>query len=158
MKDYSLTHTHIKSYIENLERLKEVGVLQNKKDFTSQIGEWLVAELYDGVRSESSTQKDWDIKVGNDFFIQVKAHAKAIGNNNRWTEIKYEKDAKINELNIIVFTHDYKLKELYKIPWSLALAKIKIYKAKRLIYWNHITEFKINFKSLPKQELVKLFL
>lgn len=100
-----------------------MGVIRNKKDFTSQLGEWLVAELYGGISAESSSQKDWDVKVGADLFIQVKTHAKAIGNNNRWTGIKYKKDAQINELVIIVFTHDYKLREFYKIPWNLAVQK-----------------------------------
>ena len=158
MKDYSLIHQHLKSYIEISANLKSVGILRNKKDFTSQVGEWLVSELYDGTFAESSTQKDWDIKVGNDFFIQVKAHAKAIDNPNRWTEIKYGSDAKISELIIIVFTHDYKLKEFYKLPWKIAQTKISEDKTRRLIRWNHISEFKVEFKSLPKQNLVKLFL
>ena len=44
--------------------LKDLDVLINKKDFTCQIGEWLVASLYDGERSTNGIQKDWDIKVG----------------------------------------------------------------------------------------------
>lgn len=157
MKDYSLIQQHLKSYVEISANLRSVGILRNKKDFTSQVGEWLVAELYDGTFAESSTQKDWDIKVGNDLYIKVKAHAKEFSNSTRWTKIKYGSGSKISELIIVVFTHDYKLKEFYKLPWSIALTKISESKAKKVIRWNHISEFKIEFKSLPKQDLVNLF-
>lgn len=157
MKDYSLTHKHLKSYIRNLEKLKSDGIIRNKKDFTSQVGEWFVAELYDGTFAERSIQKDWDIRIGKDYFIQVKAHAKAIGNPNRWTGIKYSSKANINELIIIIFTHDYKLKEFYRVPWIEAQTRITEDKSRRLIRWNRLKEFKVDIMTLPKQELVQLF-
>lgn len=35
-------NTAIHEYFKSFNRLKELGVVTNKKDFTSQIGEWLV--------------------------------------------------------------------------------------------------------------------
>lgn len=64
MKDYSLIAEHLKSFSESFRNLKSVGIIRNKKDFTCQLGEWLVSEIYDGVYAESSIQKDWDIRIG----------------------------------------------------------------------------------------------
>ena len=63
--------TALQTYFQSLNRLKELGVTTNKKDFTSQIGEWLVEKVYCGKRAESGIQKYWDIE-SNLGKIQVK--------------------------------------------------------------------------------------
>lgn len=45
--------TALHNYFQSLNSLKELGVVTNKKDFTSQIGEWLVEKIYCGKRAES---------------------------------------------------------------------------------------------------------
>ncbi len=62
-------------YFKALKELNALGVTKNKKDFTSQLGEWLVETLYDGKRSENGIEKYWDIEcyLGK---VQVKTHAK----------------------------------------------------------------------------------
>lgn len=62
------------NYFKALNELKSLCVTKNKKDFTSQLGEWLVETLYDGKRSENGIEKYWDIEcyLGK---VQVKTHA-----------------------------------------------------------------------------------
>src|ERR1700735_2371695 len=97
------------NFFEAMEALRREGVLINKKDFTCQIGEWLVEMIYDGKRAQSAIQKGWDINA-NGKYIQVKAHAKAENNNSRRTKIDKNSAEKIDELIIVVFTPNYKLK------------------------------------------------
>ena len=69
-----------------LNKLRDEGVLLNKKDFTCQIGEWLAETISDGKRATNGIQKGWDVEIKGKF-IQVKAHAKKQGNNNRWSAV-----------------------------------------------------------------------
>lgn len=59
MTDYTKIQTALNDYLTSLQKLQELGVTTNKKDFTSQIGEWFVSELFDGQRAESGVQKCW---------------------------------------------------------------------------------------------------
>ncbi|RYX98708.1 hypothetical protein EON78_04910 [bacterium] len=152
MIDYLTAGKLLKNYFGALKDLKDAGITSNKKDFTSQIGEWFVSELYGGVKATNSIQKDWDIMLGEKK-IQVKTHAKSITNFNRKTPIKFNNEAKIDELIIIIFTEDYNLKEFYKVPWLDALPLIKRNKGADIIHWDHLHKFKIygtNLKYLTE--------
>lgn len=149
----------LKSFLKSMKSLRDEGILINKKDFTSQIGEWLVESIYDGKRAKSAVQKGWDVDV-NGKHIQVKTHSKAEHNNNRWSVVENESPEIIDELIIIVFTHDYKLKEFYCVPWCEAKPLIKLRGKKKPrpeINWTHLNHFKIEIERLPKQEIIKLF-
>jgi hypothetical protein len=126
MSDLSATkQTALKEFFKAMDRLRDEGILINKKDFTCQIGEWLVETIYNGKRATSGIQNGWDVEV-NGKYIQVKAHAKSAGNKNRWSAVNNEPIVTVNELIIVVFTHDYKLKEFYKIPWEEANQHIRL--------------------------------
>lgn len=154
---YSEEKKAFRDYLASWEKLKKLNVITNKKDFTSQIGEWFVAELYRGQRAASAVQKYWDIRIRGKN-IQVKTHAKADGNSSRWTPVKYEEAAPIDELIIVVFTSDYKLKEFYRIAWRDVL-KLRIQNKNRIVIrWDHIKDFRIPIEKLPNQELVSLFM
>ena len=146
----------ILEYLSALQKMRQLNIAPNSKDFTSQLGEWLVEQIYEGKRAESGIQKYWDVLVGNNK-IQVKTHAKANKTNARWSYINFDINADIDELIIIVFTSDYKLKEFFKVDWKDALLLIKTEKDGDKIYWNHLEEFKANIKNLPKQEVISLF-
>ena len=156
MKDYTHIKATFKKHHESLNELKYHNVIQNKKDFTSQIGEWLVAELFGGEREESGIQKDWDILVSNRY-LQVKTHSKAKTTTARWSPIKKNSDALINELVIVIFTEDYKLKEFYKAPWEVANNLIVVQTHRHVIYWDHLIKYKIKIDELPNQAVVSLF-
>lgn len=156
MDQYIKIDIALKKLHESYAELKDFGVLINKKDFTCQIGEWLIANLYDGERSTNGIQKDWDIKVGEKK-IQVKAHSKAANNSASWSAVKNSANAQIDELIIVVFFEDYKLKALYKLNWQVALLKIRRSGNRDVINWRDIEEYKIPIANLPKQHLIKLF-
>lgn len=156
MTDYNQIGQVLKKHLASLRELENLGVTKNKKDFTSQIGEWFVSELYGGQRAKSGIQKDWDIQLNNKY-IQVKTHSKAATTTARWTAIKHNKEAKIDELITVIFTPDYKLKEFYRTPWTEALKLIRRQKNRDVISWDDQNKFKISIDSLPKQDLVSLF-
>jgi hypothetical protein len=156
MADYSQIGQVLKMHLTSLRDLERLGVTTNKKDFTSQIGEWFVSELYDGQRATSGIQKDWDIMVGEKY-IQVKTHSKAATTTARWTAVKYNEEAKIDEIITVVFTPDYKLREFYKTPWTEALKLIRRQKDRDVLNWDDQIRFKISIEKLPKQDLVSLF-
>lgn len=153
---FSRIHNALKMYFESMKELQHLGVLTNKKDFTGQIGEWLVASIYDGERAESGIQKDWDISAEGKYF-QVKSHSKAKTTTAKWSKIEYNPTAKIDYLIIVVFTSDYKLEHFFKIPWKNALDNIKKEKNSHVIYWSQVSNFKIPLSQLPKQNIIKLF-
>ena len=49
------------NYFVALQELRSLGVLPNSKDFTSQLGEWIVEEMFQGKRAENGIQKYWDV-------------------------------------------------------------------------------------------------
>src|ERR1700741_4087433 len=115
----------LRQFFQSLRELKEEGILINKKDFNCQIGEWIVETIYDGKRAASGIQKGWDVDVKGKH-IQVKCHATATGNNSRWSAVNNLTTEKVDELIIIVFSFDYKLKEYYQIPWEEATKHVRI--------------------------------
>ena len=76
MDNYHELHNYLKIFLEAYGHLKRLGVVNNKKDFTCQLGEFLVAELFDGKLAESSTQKDWDVQFSNGNRVQIKTQCK----------------------------------------------------------------------------------
>ena len=147
--DFKNKATALKVFLEAMKTLRDEGILINKKDFTGQIGEWLVEMIYIGKRATSGIQKGWDVNVKGKY-IQVKAHSKA----------ETESTERIDELIIVVFTFDYKLKAFYKVPWEIAYPKIKLRGKKtprNEIAWSSIKDYKIELKQLPRQEIVSLF-
>lgn len=156
MKDYKEINIALKKFLTSLKELKRLGLTTNRKDFTSQIGEWLVSEIFEGRLADSAIQQYWDIKFA-DKYIQVKTHSKSATTTARWSEIKYDENAPIDELIIIVFTPDYKLKEFYKTPWSEVLKLIRKQKHRDVIQWDDLIKYKIEIDDLPKQELISLF-
>jgi hypothetical protein len=149
----------LKAYFEAVKCLRTKQILVNQKDFTCQIGEWLVEEIYSGKRAISGIQKGWDVEIDGRF-IQVKAHAKAVGNTNRWSAIERESSVVIDELIVVVFSPDYKLLEFYKAPWMIAKTFVKTRgrsKPRSEINWSDLNNYKVAIDTLPRQEIVSLF-
>ncbi|UPT68440.1 MAG: hypothetical protein M0D57_07345 [Sphingobacteriales bacterium JAD_PAG50586_3] len=157
MSEYLEIASALKNHFDSIQELKRLNIATNKKDFTSQIGEWLIAEIYGGTRAKSSIQKDWDIEH-NGNYIQVKTHSKSEDNKNRWTAIKSAEGANITTLITIIFTHNYKLREIYSVPWTEALLLIKQHKGRNIIYWDHQKKYQLKIDELPNQELISIFL
>lgn len=157
----SLTSTQnaLQSFFACLNTLRDEGILINKKDFTCQIGEWLVASIYGGERAVNAIQKGWDIDI-NGKHIQVKTHAKAAHNKARWSAVDCSTDELVDELVIVVFTFDYKLKEFFKVPWEEAKRAVKQRGKKKPrweITWKSVTQYKQHIDELPRQNIIQLF-
>lgn len=148
--------TAILDYFKAFRRLKELGVVINKKDFTSQIGEWLVQEVYGGKRAESGIQKYWDIETEKGK-IQVKSHAKSKTTSARWSAIKYDVDAEVDFVVIVVFSEDYQLTEFYQIPWKDCLNLIRRNKDRDVLMWDHLKDYQQEIALLNNQEIVSIF-
>jgi hypothetical protein len=144
-------------HFQSLQRLRAEGVLVNSKDFTCQIGEWLVAELYGGKRAKTN-QRDWDVEV-NGKKIQVKTHAKAATNPAQFSGVRISELNAVDELIIIVFSEDYRLRNFYKVPWEVARKKIQL-RTKTLkpeLRWSEIKSYRQDISKLPRQDIVHLF-
>ena len=121
-----------------------------------EIGEWFVAELYEGDRATSTSQKGWDVVVGQTK-IQVKTHAKGDDNTARWTELKKDLDG-FDELVIVVFTKDFILKEFYRAPIADARNALKPSGKSFVVKWDALKRHRIEVDQLPRQnDLVKYF-
>jgi hypothetical protein len=148
----------IGSFLNSWAELKKLSLLSTKKDFTSQIGEFIVAHLYGGMLAKNSIQKDWDVQLNNGHKIQVKSHAKASTNKNRWTPVQYTEDANIQIYIIIVFTEDYKLKHFFEVPWEILWSLSSKDKARRLIRWNKLKTFdKLQEADFCLNRIIHLF-
>jgi hypothetical protein len=149
----------LKDFFRAWKNLKDLKVLNNKKDFTSQLAEFIVASIYEGDLSTNSIQKDWDVILRDNRKIQVKSHAKATTNNNKFTPVPYKEDASIDLFVIIVFTEEYKIKHFYEIPWYKLWELSQNDKARRLVRWSKLNHFdRLSEIEFTDNELLKLFL
>jgi len=147
----------LKNYFEALKELRNLGILINSKDFTSQLGEWIVESYFKGKRAENGIQKHWDIET-NIGKIQVKTHAKADKTSARWSNINKIETAEIDFVVIIVFNKDYQLKELYQAPWDIVFEKIRQHSDADRIFWDDLKKYKIALSELKENELFNCFL
>jgi hypothetical protein len=133
------------SFIESYSALKEIGILRNQKDLTGQIGEWVVSVLFDANIAKSGNNQFWDLKDAHGIKYQVKSHAKGLTTDAKWSRIEYASDAPINFIVIVVFDPNYKLRELYKIPFNEALARRT---DRNILNWSQVGHFKIENLSM----------
>jgi hypothetical protein len=142
----------ILQYLNALRNLKDLKIIKNQKDFTSQLGEWLIAELYNGEIAINGKQKDWDIKK-NDKHYQVKSHAKSKTTTRSNTDFKYNDNADIDFFIIVIFSDAYKLIDIYEIPFRDALTLKTIENKYPVIRWkdakDHIIDYKRKFRNNP---------
>ena len=153
-------HTEaIESFLKSLRKLKDLEIMSNQKDFTSQIGEWIIATLYGADLAKSGNQKGWDMSIGNEK-IQVKSHAKAKTTPRAETDFKYSDDAEFDIFVIVIFDESYKIKNIYKIPKSVAM-NLKLKSRKEpVIVWTQIPkEFDLDLKKeFASNELLSSFI
>jgi hypothetical protein len=128
-----------------LRKLNELKIFNNKRDFTSQLGEWIIAEMYNAELAESGNQKHWDMKAVN-CKIQVKAHSKAKTSKRANTYFNYDENAEFDIFIIIIFTDDYKIKTIYELPKDEAL----------ILKTTNTKDPVITWSKIPKQCIVDL--
>jgi hypothetical protein len=136
----------IENFFTALNKLKELKIINNKKDFTCQLGEYIISKMYDATIAISAKQKDWDMKFTNCDRIQVKSHSKAETTKRRNTDFKYHEDS---EIDILI---------IFKIPFPEAL-KLKTKSKYPVIRWSEIPEeYEVKFiKEFRNNEFLKYF-
>jgi hypothetical protein len=87
----------------------------------------------------------------------VKTHSKSKTTNARWSAIKYDVDAEVDFVVIVVFTEDYQLNEFYQVPWKNCLNLIRRNKDRDVLMWDHIKEYQQDISQLKNQEIISLF-
>lgn len=135
--------------------LKQMGVLRTEK-FITDLGEWLVAELFCGTRANNPNQEDWDV-IAPCGKIQVKTHAKSKDNNNRWSSVRTPLGG-FDYLVIIVFSECYCIKEFYKVPIKEAQNVVKTSGPDSRIHWDVLSNWKLSRSSFhAKEDLLRFF-
>lgn len=149
----------IEDFLLCLRKLNELKIFNSRRDFTSQLGEWLIAEMYDAELAESGKQKDWDMKVGQTK-IQVKTHSKAKTTNRANTDFKYDENADIDIFIIVVFTDEYKIKTIYELPWKVAVGLKTKHTKDPVITWSQIpNQYIVDLnKKIGENNLLRTFL
>jgi hypothetical protein len=149
----------LENFLLYLRKLNELKIFNSRRDFTSQLGEWLIAEMYNAQLAENGKQKDWDMKVGQTK-IQVKTHSKAKTTKRANTDFKYDENAGIDIFIIVVFTDEYKIKTIYDLPWKVALGLKSKNTKNPVITWSKIpNEYRIDLnKKIGNNELLRSFL
>jgi hypothetical protein len=149
----------LENYFKSLKKLEELGICQNRRDFTSQLGEWLICELYNGKLAQNGKNPDWDMTVGTQK-IQVKAHSKAKTTKREDTDFLYDESSDIDRFVIVVFNIDYKIKNIYNLPMKVALDLKSRDTKTPVIRWSQIPkEYTVDFgKIIGNNELLSMFL
>ena len=128
--------------------LKDLDVLRSQK-ILSDFSEWLIARIYHGEIAYSRTQTGWDVMVDSER-IQVKAHAKAESNPNRWSTIT--DPSKFDSLVLLILSSTYKVREFYKISSNELIQYLKPYKHGYKLNWDDIQAWNIPKEKIPNYD------
>jgi hypothetical protein len=141
------------AFFQSLNYLRSNNILKNNRDFTSQLGEWLVEQLFNGVRSQIGNQPGWDVKSDDGSLIQVKTHAKALSTSARWSMIQNVVISSVDYYIILVFTPSYELREFYQISREDCMNLILKSKNKKTLYWNNLSQYRLYRKDFSNSYL-----
>jgi len=130
----------LNQFVEAKQKLRSLDVIRSER-VTGEIGEWFAEQLTGAKRAKSSTQKGWDLTDGKKKY-QVKTHAKGDDNNARWTTWKYNNN-EFDELILLVFSKEFRLKEAYQIPYKVTQDRVDFSKKRVVLRWDDFKDFKI---------------
>jgi hypothetical protein len=109
-----------------------------------------VSVLFSANIAASGNNKFWDLIDSHELKYQVKSHAKALTTDAKWSRIEYQTNAPINYIVIVVFDPNYKLRELYKIPFNEALARRT---DRNILNWSQVRQFRLeNLNDLLQEK------
>ena len=137
---FSLVSEIFSRFINSYNELKEYRVLRNQKDITGQLGEWVASVLYNAGIAANGINQFWDLEDAQGIKYQVKSHAKAPTTTARWSKIDYPEGAPINFIIIVVFDPNYRLQELYKVPFHEV---IRLRTGSFILNWSQVNQFKV---------------
>ena len=126
----------LRLYTSSFKLLKSLNVVKNQKDFTSQLGEYLISIYLGGERAESGIQADWDIVLPDGTKTQVKSHAKALTTTVEYSDARYNENSDFDLFHIVVFSPNYECMKVYELSKQQLISRAR----KERIYWNQIDD------------------
>lgn len=106
----------LRQIAEAEKRLRGIGVVRSAKEITTELGEWLAAEVFGWTQAATTTQKGWDVKAGDGKRIQVRTERKDKDNVYRDSFFVSDTDLKNADLfALISFNRDRRVRHLYLV-------------------------------------------
>lgn len=142
----------INNYSQSINELRNTDVFRSRR-YTGDLGEWYVAQLYEGKVAENQTQKGWDIELKNGEKLQVKTQTYDKG--NRWNYFNSDLTL-FDRFILVILNKDLKICKLYDVPSNELPLKEGKEKKKRY-HWNDLEKgkYSVNPKILPGYNSIK---
>ncbi|MDB4587705.1 hypothetical protein N9098_01065 [bacterium] len=123
-------------YTESVQLLKTLKVISNLEDFTSQLGQYLIANWTKGRIEESEQPKDWNLLLHDGCKALVKSHANLTTAAVALKPFKYNEDADFEMLYIVAFTPDHTRARIYEMSKQQAMSR----KYKNELTWDSLDD------------------
>ena len=128
--------------------LTALGVIRSRR-FTGDLGEWFVAQLYDGELPSSQTQKGWDILLpATETKLQVKTQT--FNRQDRWNYLDSNPEL-FDRLVVVLLSDSFTLCTLYDIPTADLETVIRMGPNERRPYysWDDLEPWQVDPSELP---------
>lgn len=115
--------------------------------FTGDLGEWYVERLYGATRTQSQTQKGWDLLDDRGQRLQVKAQS--YDPTNAWNYLDTPAEL-FDRLVVVVLNADFTLRDLYDVPADALPGALRLGTERRPSYhFRDLTPWRIDARTLP---------
>ena len=143
----------VRALAEAIKLLRATGVIRSRR-ITGDLGEWFVAQLYDGERPPSQTQKGWDVRLKADGArLQVKTQS--FDPLNQWNYLDTDPSL-FDRLVVVVLTEAFTIRVIYDVP-SVRLGEVlRVGKEKKPHYhFSDLEPWRVNPATLPGYSQLK---
>lgn len=138
-----------------MEKLRRLRVIRSQK-VVGDLGEWVVAQVFDGELATSKGNRNWDILAEGER-IQVKAHAKAPDNSTRWTGFP-KAPRGYDAMVVVVFSPAFRVLELYKVPAEDVGRLLRTSGNKLRLHWDDLGAWRVSKATISgSNSLCQLF-
>lgn len=148
----------ILKYSESITELRSepTNVFRSHR-YTGDLGEWYVAQLFNGIRAEKVTEKNWDVILQNGQLLEVKTQTYEKG--NKWNYINKDMN-KFDRFILVILCNNVHIRNLYDVPSSklgLLLKEVNEKDGKKYTYkWKDLEDYHVNdINTLPGYEALK---
>src|SRR5262245_47959495 len=126
--------------------LRVTGVIRSRR-FMGDLGEWYVAQLYDGRIADNQVEKGWDVQLVDGTRLQVKTQS--YDPQNRWNYLDSD-PAHFNRLVVVILTDTFTLRDLYDIPGANLDDVLRTGGDGRRFYlWDALAPWRVDPRTLP---------
>lgn len=127
--------------------LRERGIIHSR-EFTGDLGEWYICELYGGERVPGQAQKGWSICLSaSGERLQVKTQF--YDPDNQWNHLD-SIPTDFDRLIVVILTDSFTIRAIYDLPSEELGTLIKIGDENRPSFrWDDLEPWRVNPSSLP---------